>query len=88
MAKFEKNRFIFDEVRNFTMKCMLVGKRLKIHNALDITPIFLKLWIFTNLNVVFPVVVLVFDEFSEGVLHGHCSPTNRLALLLLFTKKN
>jgi hypothetical protein len=37
--------------------------------------IFLKLWvwIFTNLNIVFPVVVLVFDfdEFSEGVLPGH-----------------
>jgi hypothetical protein len=32
-----------------------------------------KLWIFTNLNMVFRVVVLVFDfnESSEGVLHGH-----------------
>jgi hypothetical protein len=63
------------------MKCMLVGKRcphtflhkISKFNALDITPIFLKLWIFTNLNMVFPVVVLVFnfDESSEGVLHGH-----------------
>jgi hypothetical protein len=37
--------------------------------------IFLKLRIFTNFNTVFPVVVLVFDceEFSKGVLHGHCS---------------
>jgi hypothetical protein len=26
-----------------------------------IKPTFLKLWIFTNLNMVFPVVVLVFD---------------------------
>jgi hypothetical protein len=45
----------------------------KIHNVLDIKLIFLKLWIFTNFNTVFPVVVLVFDfeEFSEGVLHGH-----------------
>jgi hypothetical protein len=36
-------------------------------------PIFLKLWVFTNFNMVFPVLVLVFDfeEFSEGVLHGH-----------------
>jgi hypothetical protein len=47
---------------------------LEIHTALDITPIFLKLLIFTNLNMVFPVVVLDFDfeEFSEGMLHGHC----------------
>jgi hypothetical protein len=29
-------------------------------HTLDVTPIFLKLWIFTNLNMVFPVVVLVF----------------------------
>jgi hypothetical protein len=36
-------------------------RNLKIHNALNITPIFLKLWIFTNLNMVIPVVVLVFD---------------------------
>jgi hypothetical protein len=45
----------------------------KIHNILDIKLIFLKLWIFTNFNTVFPVVVLVFDfeEFSEEVLHGH-----------------
>jgi hypothetical protein len=45
----------------------------KIHNVLDVKGIFLKLWIFTNLNTVFPVLVLVFDfkEFSEGVLHGH-----------------
>jgi hypothetical protein len=35
-----------------------------------ISTIFLKLWIFTNRNTVFPVVVLVFDfnEFPEGVL--------------------
>jgi hypothetical protein len=33
--------------------------------------IFLKLWIFTNLNTVFPVIVLVFEEFSEEVLHGY-----------------
>jgi hypothetical protein len=48
-------------------------RKLKIHSTLDITPIFLKLWIFTNINMVFPVVVLVFDfdESSEGVLHGH-----------------
>jgi hypothetical protein len=39
----------------------------------NITAIFLKLWIFSNLNKVFPVAVLGFDfnEFSEGVLHGH-----------------
>jgi hypothetical protein len=45
----------------------------KIHNILDIKLIFLKLWIFTNFNTVFPVLVLVFDfeEFSEEVLHGH-----------------
>jgi hypothetical protein len=43
----------------------------KIHNVLDIKLIFLKLWIFTNFNTAFPVLVLVFDfeEFSEGVLH-------------------
>jgi hypothetical protein len=41
---------------------------------INIKPIFLKLWIFTNLSMVFPVVLLVFDfdESSEGVLHGHC----------------
>jgi hypothetical protein len=35
---------------------------------------FLKLRIFTNFNMVFPVLVLVFDfeEFSEEVLRGHC----------------
>jgi hypothetical protein len=45
----------------------------EIHNVLDVKVIFLKLWIFTNLNTVFPVLVLVFDfkEFSEWVLHGH-----------------
>jgi hypothetical protein len=45
-----------------------------IHNVLDIKLIFLKHWIFTNLNTAFPVLVLVCDferEFSEGVLHGH-----------------
>jgi hypothetical protein len=43
------------------------------HNILDIKLIFLKLWIFTDLNTVFPVIVFVFDfeGFSEGVLHGH-----------------
>jgi hypothetical protein len=32
--------------------------------------IFLDFWIFTNFNMVFPVIVLVFDydEFSEGAL--------------------
>jgi hypothetical protein len=45
----------------------------KIHNVLDIKLIFLKLWIFTNLNTAFPDLVLVcdFEEFSEGVLYGH-----------------
>jgi hypothetical protein len=48
-------------------------RKLKMYNTLDITMIFLKLWIFTNLNMVFPVVKLVFDfdEFSEGVLRGY-----------------
>jgi hypothetical protein len=34
---------------------------------------FLTLWIFSNFNTVFPVVVFVFGfgEFSEGVFHGH-----------------
>jgi hypothetical protein len=32
---------------------------------------FLKLWIFTNLNMVLPAILLVFAEFSEGVLHCH-----------------
>jgi hypothetical protein len=64
---------------------MLVGKRCpptyffvkfrisKIHNFLDVKGMFLKLWIFTNFNMVFPVLVLVFNfkEFSEWVLHGH-----------------
>jgi hypothetical protein len=43
-------------------------------NVHDIKLIFLKLWIFANFNTVFPVLVLVFvfEEFSEEVLHGHC----------------
>jgi hypothetical protein len=63
-------------------------RNLKIHNAFDITPIFLKLWIFTNLNRVFPVVVLVFgfDEFSEGVLHGHWDNSEADQLGLLDTR--
>jgi sodium-coupled neutral amino acid transporter 9 len=32
----------------------------KIHNVFDIKPISFNLWIFTNFNTVFPVVVLVF----------------------------
>jgi hypothetical protein len=50
----------------------------KIHNVLDAKGIFLKLWIFTNFNMVFPVLVLVFDfkEFSVGVLHGHLQETS------------
>jgi hypothetical protein len=45
----------------------------KISYFINIKLIVSKLWIFTNLNMVFPVVVLVFDlnESSEGVLHGH-----------------
>jgi hypothetical protein len=44
----------------------------KIHTGnilVDIKPIFLKLWIFTNITMVFPVVASVFDfyEFLEGV---------------------
>jgi hypothetical protein len=36
-------------------------------------PIFLKLWIFTNFNMVFPVVASVFDccEFLEGVQNSY-----------------
>jgi hypothetical protein len=43
----------------------------KIHNVLDVKGIFLKLWIFTNFYMVFPVVLLVFDfdEFLEGVIN-------------------
>jgi hypothetical protein len=45
----------------------------KIHNALDIQPISLKLWIFINFNMVFSVVLLVFDfeEVLEGVIKPH-----------------
>jgi hypothetical protein len=63
---------------------------LKIHNVLDIKLIFLKLWIFTNFNTVFPDLVLVFDfeEFSEELLHGHlinymCKKHNLLLSWLL-----
>jgi hypothetical protein len=61
-----QSRFNIDEVRNvwiskFYNEKFLKFRNLKIHNALNIYPIFLKLWIFTNLNMVFPVVVLVFD---------------------------
>jgi hypothetical protein len=54
------------------------GQHVQFRNSksscfINIKPIFLKLWIFTNFSMVFPVVVLVFDfnESSEGVLHGH-----------------
>jgi hypothetical protein len=54
---------------------MYVGRQIlsvKFRNSyfIDIKLNFLKLWIFTNFNKVFPVVLLVFDfdEFSEGVL--------------------
>jgi hypothetical protein len=46
-----------------------------ITSVFDIKPIFLKLWIFTNVYTVVPVIVLVFDfdKFPGGlgVLHGH-----------------
>jgi hypothetical protein len=52
--------------------------KIKIRNSkkyyfTNIKPMFLKLWIITNFNTGFPVVVLVFDfdEFSVGVLLGH-----------------
>jgi hypothetical protein len=46
----------------------------KMSHFINIKPLLLKFWIFTYLNMVFPVVVIVFDfnESSEGVLHGHC----------------
>jgi hypothetical protein len=52
----------------------------KIHNVLDIKLIFLKLWVFTNFNTVFPVLVLVsdFEEFLEMVLHGHIGNIERI----------
>jgi hypothetical protein len=59
---------------------MYVGGQALIlnHNVLDIKLIFFKLWIFTNLNTAFPLLVLVcdFEEFSEGVSHL-CSRLNR-----------
>jgi hypothetical protein len=62
----------------------------KIHNILVIRLIFLKLWITTNFNTVFLVVVLVFDfeEFSEGVLHGHWQKmgTNSFMRVRLYTQ--
>jgi hypothetical protein len=47
-------------IHNFLVKF----QNSKIHNVLDIKPISLKLWIFTNFNTVFifPVVLLVFDH--------------------------
>jgi hypothetical protein len=64
---FENNQFNIDEVRHFWIskfyKEMYVGGHLKnlitskIHNVLDIEPIFLKVWIFTNFNRLLPVVV-------------------------------
>jgi hypothetical protein len=67
--------------RNFTKKCVLptnIHFIVKCRNStisyfINIKLIFFKLWIFTNRNMVFLVVVLVFDfnEFSEGVLHGY-----------------
>jgi hypothetical protein len=61
---------------------------LKIHNVLNIKLIFLKLWIFTNFNTVFLVLVLVFDfeEFSQEVLHGvtGCSLNTQITRLFWF----
>jgi hypothetical protein len=48
---------------------MLKNLTPKIHNILNIKPISLELWFFTNFNMGFPVILFVFDldEFSEGV---------------------
>jgi hypothetical protein len=90
-------KYEFFEIRNFTRKYTLVGNALptniqflvkfqisKIHNVPDIKLIFLKLWIFTNCDTVFPVVVSVFDfeEFSEELSgigrRSECGPTETL----------
>jgi hypothetical protein len=51
---------------------------------INIKPICLKLWISTNLNMVFPVVVLVVDinESSEGVLHGRTRRNMRVEFVV------
>jgi hypothetical protein len=50
----------------------------KFHNVLDITPVFLKLCFFTNVDKVFPVVVfLILTNFQKGsMLHGHSTNTS------------
>jgi Na+/glutamate symporter len=42
----------------------------KIQNVLDIKLIFLKLWIFTNFNTVFPVLVLVFEGCHMAIMYA------------------
>jgi hypothetical protein len=78
--KFEKNQSNIKGIMNFYISkfykdvCWLATCRnSKNSYFINIKPIYLKLWNFTNLNIVFPVLVLVFDfnESSEGVLHGH-----------------
>jgi hypothetical protein len=53
--------------------CELISKFNKKSYFININPTFLKLWICTHFNMIFPVVVLVFDfdEFSEGMLHDY-----------------
>jgi hypothetical protein len=52
---------IFLNFRHVAHNFPLKLQNSKVHNFLDIMPIFLKLLNFTNFNMVFPVVVLIFD---------------------------
>jgi hypothetical protein len=53
ILKFYKEIYVGGNITHFLVKF----RNSKIHNVFDIKLIFLKLWIFTNLNTLFPVVV-------------------------------
>jgi hypothetical protein len=61
------------EIRDFLISLVTISYQYKFRNSniscfLDIKPIFLKLWIFTNFNT---ILVFDVDEFSEVVFNGH-----------------
>jgi hypothetical protein len=69
IMNFQIFKFYNEMYVTFPCKC----RNSKINIFFGITLITLKLWIFTNFNMVFSVVLLVFDfeKFLEGVINPH-----------------
>jgi hypothetical protein len=73
------------EVRNFNKRLTIYNihflvkfQNSKVSHFSNIKPIFLKLWILTNFNTLFPVVVLylVFDDFSPETIFDNRNCTS------------